>query len=113
MTDAPKLLTEAEVIRAADEGSIVRLLRERGLVAPEPDERVAGLVKYFAELGLTITDRQAEIAVEIVESRMELEREKRPVLTRDDCARALRAAGYYVGSCDAECLHTALQEQLK
>ena len=83
----PVLLTEAEWQRiSAPLGltstidQIANELRERGLIAPEPDERVSALVKYFAEIGILITERQAEIAVELVASRMEL---AKPELTRE------------------------------
>lgn len=135
MTTEPKLLTEAEAREMYTDSRLsvfIEQLRERGLIAVEPVDPL--LVEARQTYAVWCEDRNLPgsarrirdgewddttpmvIALAALRRGMELEREKRPVLTREMVRVAVQNAGLrcHVGAYGySDYLHTALQEQLK
>jgi hypothetical protein len=134
MTDT-KLLTEAEVHDlykcVADASDLLRLLRERGMIAPKPEpvdplliealEIVAKLNEdedihtFASEVRAGKRNDDLEVRIALTALRRNLELAERPTLTREMVREAVEIAfcptRWPVGYIDA--MHAALVERLK
>jgi hypothetical protein len=130
-----ELLTEAEVHDlykcVADASDLVRLLRERGMIAPEPEpvdplliealEIVAKLNEdedihtFASEVRAGKRNDDLEVRIALTALRRNLELAERPTLTREMVEDAVinQRGLWSSGSKYVDCLHAALVERLK
>ena len=128
----PKLLTERELLGLLElntKEDILKELRERGLIAPEPVDPLlieareivarvvgAGGASWFGgefRKGKCDDHQSMQVALAALKRGREIEREAASPLTRDDCKSALIVAGYLATPNGINRLHAALTKQVQ